>query len=257
MTTTSIPLHSRPHADAERSGRLRTAGRKLRVLGLRGIGLALLHRLTGRVSLTQLQLPGLPHPVFLRIGTRDFRDYWRAFEDQELAFDLRGPRVIVDGGSGAGFSALWFASRYPMATVYAIEMERSNFAVLDLNSAPYLNIVPARAAISGHMGKLIIPNPGTGHWGFRLTDAPEGGQTVTGITMGRLLDHYNLELVDVLKLDIDEGLADEVFEDGPNWVHRVDTIVASEGIDGEAFAAATAAFPLRWQRGTTRHLSRY
>ncbi|MGE0059801.1 MAG: hypothetical protein AB7P33_06330 [Dehalococcoidia bacterium] len=244
-------------AGTRRPGGLRSAGRKLRVLGLRGIGLALLHRLTGRVSLTQLQLPGLPHPVYLRIGTRDFRDYWRAFEDQELAFDLRGPRVIVDGGSGAGFSALWFASRYPMATVYAIEMERSNFAVLDLNSAPYLNIVPARAAISGQMGKLIIPNPGRGHWGFRLTDAPEGGQTVTGITMGRLLDHYNLDRVDVLKLDIDMGLADEVFEDGSNWVHRVDTIVAAQRMNGEAFTAATAGFPVRWQRGSTRHLSRY
>jgi FkbM family methyltransferase len=256
MTTTSIPIRIRPDVRLQRPGRLRTIWLKLRVLGFRGAGLHVLHRLTGRVSLARFNLPGLEHPAYLRIGTADFGDYWRTFIEGELEFDLRSPRVIIDGGSGGGLSALWFATRYPMATVYAIEMERANFAVLDLNSAPYLNIVPARAAISGQVGMLLIPKPGTGHWGFRLTDRPDGGQTVTGITVGRLLDHYNLDRVDILKLGIDEELAEEVFADAANWIDRVDAIIADEHEDTTALDLATPSFPVRWQRGTMRYISR-
>lgn len=256
MTTTSLPLPTRPGPGLASPGRLHTFVRKLRFLGLRGTGLMLLHRLTGRVSLVRFQVKDLPHPLYLRIGTRDFRDYWRTFEDQELAFDYRPPRVILDGGSGAGLSAVWFATRFPMATVYAVEMERSNFAVLDLNSAPYLNIVPARAAVSGQVGKLLISEPQRGHLGFRLTDGPEGGQTVAGITVGRLLDHYNIEQLDLLKLTIDKDLADEVYADGENWSARVGAIV----IDGEepaSLQSLAAAFPVRAQRGHKRHFARF
>jgi FkbM family methyltransferase len=257
MTTTSIPLRVRPEPVYQSAGRFRTAWRRLRALGPRGCGLLFLHRVTGRIFLARFVLPGLEHPVHLRIGTNDFRDYWRTFVEGELDFDLGSPRVIVDGGSGAGLSTVWFASRYPMATVYALEMERSNFAVLDLNSAPYLNIVPARAAISGQVGMLLIANPGTGHWGFRLTDGPEGGQTVAGITLGRLFDHYGLDRVDVLKLGIEDSLAEEVFEDAANWIGRVDAIICSEQGDTPAAEAATAAFPVRSKRGGTRFFSRF
>ncbi len=65
-----------------------------------------------------------------------------------------GPRVIVDAGGRAGLSAAWYASRYPGATIYAVEMERSNFAVLDLNSAPYLNIVPGHLRVE--IGSIIL-----------------------------------------------------------------------------------------------------
>jgi FkbM family methyltransferase len=229
--------------------------RRLRLLGLRGCGLVVLHRLTGRVSLGRFQIAGLPHPVHLRIGTHDFRDFWRTFEEGDIDFDLGNPRVIVDAGAGSGVSAVWFAVRYPMATVYAVEMERANFAVLDLNTAPYLNIVPARAAIAGHVGKLIIAEPGKGHWGFQLTDGPEG-QAVTGITVGRLLDHYNCDHADVVKLSIDDALTEEVIEDAPNWLHRVDSLVIEDQAEMAA-DAILARFPVRQRLGRQRFYSRF
>ena len=248
MTTTSLHLRAPSEARTPRQGRLRTFIRKLRVLGLKGIGLMLLNRLTGRVSLTRFRLPGLPHATYLRVGAGDFREYWRVFEDQELAFDLSSPRVIVDAGSRAGLSAAWWASRYPMATIYAVEMERSNFAVLDLNAAPYLNIVPVRAAIAGAVGKLSIPSAAYGHVGVNLGDTPDGEQFVTGITVGRLLDHYYVERADVLKLTVDRDLEDEIFQDGANWQHRVEALVLGARDEEQVLQSATAQFPVRRPR---------
>jgi hypothetical protein len=251
MTTTSIPLRVHPEARLPRQGRVRTFLRKLRILGLKGIVLVLFNRLTGRVSLVRFRLPGLPHAAYLRLGAGDFREYWRVFEDQELAFDLDSPRVIVDAGSRAGLSAAWWASRYPMATIYAVEMERSNFAVLDLNSAPYLNIVPVRAAIAGQVGKISIPGAAYDHVGVNLSDTPDGEQFVAGVTVGRFLDHYYVDRADVLKLTVDQKLEDEIFEDGPNWLERVEALILGARHESARSKAATARFPVRWQRGGT------
>ena len=85
---------------------------------------------------------------------------------------------------------------------------------------------------------------------------PDGEQFVTGITVGRLLDHYYVERADVLKLTVDRDLEDEIFQDGANWQHRVEALVLGARDEEQVLQSATAQFPVRRQRGSTRLYAR-
>jgi hypothetical protein len=135
-------------------------------------------------------------------------------------------------------------------------MERANFAVLDLNSAPYLNIVPVRAAIAGQLGKLSIPSSDGGHVGVNLADTPDGEQFVTGITVSRLLDHYGAHSADLIRLTQDDRLTDEVLEDCPNWLQRVAAVALDADAGDNPLNPAATLFQSLQQRGRTRLYSR-
>lgn len=126
------------------------------------------YKLTGRVTASSFTMQGLQYPVFLRIGTDDFEMCWEMLNSRGFDLDLHDPRIIIDDGADTGLSSVWFANRYPKATIYAAEMEAAKFAMLDLNSAPYRNIVPIRAAVSGKLHDVTGANPTDSHWGFKI-----------------------------------------------------------------------------------------
>ncbi|HZC80198.1 MAG TPA: hypothetical protein VE222_00515, partial [Nitrospiraceae bacterium] len=86
-------------------------------------------------------IPGFRAPIILRAGTSDRPTFSKIFVDQEYAIDLNiTPRLIIDGGANVGYAAIFFARRYPHASIVAVEPEPQNFRLLERNTAAYPNV---------------------------------------------------------------------------------------------------------------------
>lgn len=94
--------------------------------------------------------------VFLRPGTADQEIYHGVFISREYDIDLGAPLFIVDAGAHIGLSSVFFASKYPNATVIAIEPEPSNFEILLTNVSNYTNIQPVQAGLWSRKAHLRI-----------------------------------------------------------------------------------------------------
>lgn len=189
--------------------------------------------------------------LFVRTRTADLRVAFSSLVDGEFdGIGLDNAAVIIDAGANIGTSAIAFSKIHPNATVFAIEPEAENFAMLEENVSPWSNIRPVRAAIAAVPGERSLFDRGTGPWGYTITDSPQTivglGQTVRCLTVSGVLDEFGIASVDVLKLDI-EGGEKEVLKHSEEWIEKVRVIVAElhdKIIPGceDAFKIATRSF---------------
>jgi FkbM family methyltransferase len=139
------------------------------------------------------------------------------------------PSVIIDVGANVGTSAVYFTKRYPNAKVLAIEPEQENYSILLRNTKKYQNIIPIRTALWGEKSTRAIQDRLTGPWGYTLAETTNKtkstDQRVECTTIDALLNDYNLNHIDILKMDI-EGSEKSVFEHCESWIDKVNIIVA-------------------------------
>ena len=228
--------------------RLRTA-RYVDAFGpLRGRWLSLCEVIGAR---HYVSVPHGDRPITIRLGTSDILVWHSVFVRSEYGFDLPDqPQTIVDAGAYIGISAIYFARRYPDATIYALEPESSNFKLLIENTEPYSNIIPLNVALSSHTGQVELHDQSSGHWGFSTVPVnhagPLPGTTVEAASVDSLLERYKLQRVDLLKMDV-EGAEKTIFEHSDQWIEQVDAIFVelhdrlNPGCT-KAFEKATPAF---------------
>ena len=187
-------------------------------------------------------VPGLSHQVLIRAGTADASTFEKIFiwNDYNLEFPAN-VKSIVDAGANIGLSAVYFADRFPSATVIAIEPEPENFRLLEHNVAPYANIVPLRAALWGSDATLGLSNPGAPVDSFRYTQETADG-AVRALSVPSILSSFGMNTVDVFKIDI-EGAESDVFARLPAWVDRVGMFIVElhNPAARETFMQATAS----------------
>jgi len=233
------------------------------VLGWKGAFRFVLGKLTGTQPLSKVHLPGLKYPVFIRIGSTDLSVLKQVMVERHYDFpcDLQ-PKVIVDAGANIGLSAVYFATKYPSATVIAVEPETSNYEVLKRNAAPYSRIKPMKVALWKENKIIKLFDPGSGHHGFRIEEgsANLNQNMVEGKTVDALMTEMTLPKIDILKLDI-EGAEREVLQDATRWIDRVEFIMAELHDDlkpgcREMFDKATRDFPREFANGETIARSR-
>lgn len=135
------------------------------------------------------------------------------------------PAVIVDAGANIGASTLYFRLRYPNSIIYAIEPEGSNFKLLEKNLASYKNVHTEKCAVWYKNMDLVVSDPGAEKYAFRMDEAGGDGNIISGFTMNELMKRWNLERIDLLKMDI-EGAEKKLFDmmEIP-WIKRVRVLV--------------------------------
>jgi len=113
--------------------------------------------------------------IALRAQTTDLAIFEQIFVLRDCDVSLRAaPHLIVDCGAHVGCSARYFASRFPDATIVAVEAERSNFDMLVRNVRDGSGIVPIHAAVWGDKeARLAIMNPDESSWGFRVGEVTD------------------------------------------------------------------------------------
>jgi FkbM family methyltransferase len=194
-----------------------------------------------RHRLVTLRPPGFRHPLRLRRASSDLMTFHQIYLERELDVYLpERPRLIVDGGANAGFSAAFYAQRYPDARVLAVEPAADNFARLVDNCRPYPNVTPVQGGLWPRRARLRVVDVGLGDWGFQVEEvdgpAPDG---VEGWPADELMDRAGFDRIDLLKLDI-EGAERHLFADpGAPWLSRVDAVVIE--LHGPEAAAAVRA----------------
>lgn len=175
-----------------------------------------------------IHLPGYAHPIFIRPGTTDAKTFLKIFKDVEYGLPYPDSEVsfIIDGGSNAGYSTLYFAHRFPNAKIISVEAEASNYELVVKNTRLYPNIIPLHAALWHRNAMLKIDNPNAGKWAFRVSEADqERTSMVKAVTIDELLESYQGQEISILKLDI-EGAEKELFESGyERWLNQVEVLV--------------------------------
>jgi len=100
----------------------------------------------------RMRVRGIPHPIAFRPGTSDWNAIAQVFDEQEYAIPSKehdqsidnfyercvaqGLRpLIIDCGGNIGAASIWFALRFPLAKVIAIEPEALNCRLLSENIA--------------------------------------------------------------------------------------------------------------------------
>jgi len=135
-------------------------------------------------------------------------------------------KTIVDLGSNIGFSVMHFKSKFPDAHVIAVEPEKTNYDMLVKNVKGFSKVDCLQNAIWYAQKNLGIFDSGMGEYGFRVVD---GNQKLVGsvdaITMDDIISKYNIQTIDILKIDI-EGAEKELFTyNYESWLPKVRCIV--------------------------------
>lgn len=143
----------------------------------------------------------------------------------QLAAGDRAP-LIVDAGANIGASAVYFSCSFPKARLIAIEPERGNFDLLQLNTSG-LPVECLHAALAARRGTLTVTDPGEGNWGFRTGASGEGGKavhTVDCVTLNDLYTSHANCVPFIAKIDIEGGEA-ELFTVNTEWVDLTPIII--------------------------------
>ncbi|HSK11695.1 MAG TPA: FkbM family methyltransferase, partial [Phnomibacter sp.] len=170
-------------------------------------------------------LDELKHPVHLRAHTSDNLVFKQIFGMGE--YDIRfpfEPKNIIDGGGNIGLFAIIMANRYPNARIISIEPDAGNFAQLVKNTAPYPNIIPIHAGLWHKPCDLEIVDDAMDEWGLQVRET-EDEHGMQAITIGALMETYNMPTIDVVKLDV-EGAEAAIFSDNyHNWMSKTRILI--------------------------------
>jgi FkbM family methyltransferase len=236
------------------------------LFGVRGVFLGARARLLRRPIEIAVEVPGLLHPVRLRMRTTDVPLCREILLDAQYDCEFSmPPRVIIDAGANVGLAAIFYANRYPNSRIVAIEPELSNYQMLRKNVAHYPNVVSIHAALWKEERELDIFDQGAGHTTFQTRESHEStgiqsrGPT-RGITLDKLMADLGIDYVDLLKVDV-EGSEREIFAHSRRWIDKVGVIAVEihdwiqSGCSGSVHSA-TIDFDLTWQKGDTTYFAR-
>ncbi len=182
------------------------------------------HARSGHARPASFRLRSLAHPIVLPSGPDAYGAILNNVIREEYAAHLPAqwqPRAIVDAGAFVGDTAAYFATRYPHATIVALEPERANFELATQNLTAYAGQVRLlRKGLAGSRRTTTFD-------GQMLGGALGSGVVpVETIVVSDLLAMFPESRIDLLKMDIEGAELEVVEADAGNWLPRVDTIVA-------------------------------
>lgn len=210
----------------KRMNSLRHALRYLRRFGLK-TGMQVARVDVRSAEPVAVELPGFPHPLWVRPGTSDVATFDEVFlsREYELPFPDFQPRHILDLGANVGYASVQFATRWPDARILAVEPEAENVMLLKRNTGRYAGIDTLHAAVWSRPAELAVANPQDDANAFRMTDAADGGgPRVAAFTIGQLIDRLGVDRLDLLKMDV-EGAEGEILRGASEWLPRVNVMI--------------------------------
>jgi FkbM family methyltransferase len=168
----------------------------------------------------------------LRKNSTDLLAYHQIFTFKEYDMDLGFiPKFIIDAGANIGLATVFFSKKFPESKIVSIEPEQNNFSMLESNTKSLENVTCIKKALSNSVDITIdVVDKGFGNWGFvtQNQDVNDNGKiidSVITITIDQILLDYNLNHIDLLKIDI-EGGEKQLFEcNYENWLPKTKCII--------------------------------
>jgi len=169
----------------------------------------------------QLRSP-IRGPVVLRALGSDMATFEEVVKDQVYTpvFDyVSDCRTIVDLGANIGLASLCFVTRFPKATLIAVEPNDDTFALLSKNLSRLPNVQLHNAAVWSQDTTLDGSFDRPRHFSaFRVHENASG--SMKGMTMQTIIGDKE---IDLLKVDI-EGAETQIFKGDLSWLKQVKCI---------------------------------
>jgi FkbM family methyltransferase len=173
------------------------------------------------------KVPMVKENIFLRPGNSDFSVFRQIFMNGEYDIDLPlKPVIIIDAGANIGLAAIYFSNRFPKAQLYCIEPDPGNFSVLQKQTAHRENINLFMKALWHSNEVVSLQKENVDSWGIKVNQANELMESqAEGITLQTFMDINSIEIVDLLKIDI-EGAEVNIFSEGYEfWLKRTRILI--------------------------------
>ena len=167
--------------------------------------------------------------IHLRKATTDFCVYRQVlvFEQYKIkGLKPENVKVIIDLGANIGLSAIYFIDRYPHAQIIAVEPEKANYDLMARNVDDLPGIHCMHNAVWNAHKSLGVFDSGSGEYGYQVKEeSTEEKSVIQSVTINDIIEKYQLQKIDLLKIDI-EGSEKELFSDNySTWLHKVGCIV--------------------------------
>ncbi len=177
-------------------------------------------------KINNISIPTLKYPISLSNYQADVSTLFKIFFAEEYNITLKeSPSFIIDCGANIGLSAVYFANKYPLAKIVAIEPDKGNFQYLLRNTKPYQNVVCLNKAIWNKEAQMDIVDPGSGNWGLQTVVTHTASEhSIAAVTLEQVMKENNFSHIDLLKIDI-EGAEEDLFRDNYDyWLHKTRVI---------------------------------
>jgi FkbM family methyltransferase len=180
----------------------------------------------------------------------------QVFMDRQYDIEIHEPRRILDLGAYVGYTAVYFANRFPGASIISVEPSGSNFDTLVANTAAYQNIRCLPAAVWHERAELALADYSYGDWGLSFTpgDADRPVETVPGYTITNILEMHGWNGVDLIKCSSHGGRIDTLLRPRPDWLEKTVTVITRPGAqrwqDGDAEELLAALPEAEFQRSS-------
>jgi FkbM family methyltransferase len=163
--------------------------------------------------------------IHLRKGKCDVGTFNQIFLEKEYDVDFSfEPKLIIDAGANIGLTTLFFSHKYSSATIISIEPETENFKYLQKNTFGFANVISLNKAIWINDGRIFLVKSNS-YDSHSVTELEESPDSVESIMISTILEDYNIEIVDILKIDI-EGAEREIFAGNfQAWLPKIRTLV--------------------------------
>jgi FkbM family methyltransferase len=178
--------------------------------------------------------PEITTPLLLRGGSSDVWNMEQVFLRRQYAIKIYEPKRILDLGAYVGYTAVFFANRFPNAQIISVEPPGSNFDTLLANTAAYPNVRCLAAAVWHERTEIIVADWFYGDWGTAFkpnsdeaTDKPAPAYTITDI-----LEMYGWDEVDFIKCSSHAGRVDVLLRPRPAWLDKTLTVITRPGSGG-------------------------
>jgi FkbM family methyltransferase len=141
-----------------------------------------------------------------------------------------GRSLIIDAGANIGASVVYFLETFDSSIVYAIEPDKANFEILEMNTRRLTNKINFHGAVSSADGELALEDPGQSDWGFRTRPIIDGKtlsqKVVRSISPATILGDPRLAdaIPLIFKIDI-EGAESDLFSGDTSWIGRFPLLI--------------------------------
>lgn len=186
-----------------------------------------------------LHCSGLAHPFYIRPGTTDAHALVHAVARKTYEMYLPDPpiRRVLDAGANVGDTAARYLTRFPEATVVALEPDPENYRLACRNLESY-----GDRAVVWNVGLWNRDAPlrveaGQSRLGITVIEATAGEPfDCRGVSVATVLSRMGWDQLDIFKCDI-EGAEREVFgsDDADVWLRNTRSIaVETHGAEAAA-----------------------
>src|SRR6266404_2353674 len=184
-----------------------------------------------------VKLPEINAPLMFRSASSDILNLTNIFSYAEdiskyiygvYGFEMPRPRRILDIGAYCGYSAIYFAHRFPDAEIVCIEPPGANFDTLVANTAVYANIRRIPAAVWPIRARVIASGHHSGDWGNLYSEVNDGvpQPTIPGYTIDEVLEMVGWDKVDFIKCQAENIVVDVLCTGERKWLKGVSCFCA-------------------------------